>query len=372
MVVNSEGFLYPEINDSKCTRCNRCRNSCPILTDMPSSFQRKENPKTYACWINNDEIRRQSSSGGLFSAIAMSILEDGGIVFGATFDENMHLRHIGVDDIAGLEQLRRSKYVQSEIGDSYRLVRDYLDQGKKVFFVGTPCQIAGLNLFLGKNYDKLITADFVCHGVPSPGVFSEYVKYLEGIYACRIEDINFRDKRKGGSGSIYTMARFNAGKEVMLSGKVNGFFYGFSKDYFLRKCCYDCSFKKMPRCGDFTIADFRGLENEYPDEAYKGISCLLVNSPKGTENMKHWESKVSFFEELFSKAREGNKKLYSSASMPIKRELFFNEFNKQQFSIIINKFLTPPLNIRIRAFIKCRLSLRAILFVKQLKTLGKS
>jgi coenzyme F420-reducing hydrogenase beta subunit len=365
MVTNSEGFLYPEVNESKCINCNRCRDICPILTRMPSSFQRTDKPETYACWINDEKIRRQSSSGGLFTAIAMSVLEDGGIVFGAAFDENMHLHHIGAEDIDGLEKLRRSKYVQSEIDDSYKSVKDFLKQEKRVLFVGAPCQVAGLNAYLGKDYDNLITIEFICHGVPSPRVFSEYIKYIEEIYTCRIEDINFRDKRKGWSNGVFVMAKFDNGKEVMLSGRRNGYFYGFLVNYFLRTSCYDCSFRTMPRQGDFTIADFWGIESKYPNEAHKGISCLIVNSSKGKRNIDYWKSKVNLFVESFSIVREKNKNLLSSIKMPIEREHFFADFNKLPFLNIMRRYLTPPLSNRVRNYIKCRLNLQAILFIKK-------
>ena len=371
MVTNSEGFWYPEINESECVACNLCRNSCPVLTEMPSSFQRKESPKTYASWINDDLIRLQSSSGGLFTTIAMSVLEDGGVVFGAAYDNNMHLLHVGVDDVAGLEKLRRSKYVQSEIGDSYKLVKDILEQGRRVLFVGAPCQVAGLNCFLGKDHDKLITADFICHGVPSPGVFTKYIEYLSGIYPERITDINFRDKSKGWGNASYVMAVFENGKQKMLTGKQNAYFYGFGSNIILRKSCYACSFKKMPRYGDLTIADFWGIRKNYHDEAHKGISCLLINSSRGEESIERWSEGVSFCEESFSKVLEKNKNLSSSVKMPIERALFFKDFNKLRFSNIIKKYLIPPLNVRIRAFVKCRLNLNAIRFIKRMKDLRK-
>ncbi len=371
MVEDKEGFLYPAIDEDKCIHCDRCRSVCPILSEMPPGFQREALPKTYACWINDDSIRLRSSSGGLFSAIAMSALDDGGVVFGAAFDKNMHLCHIGVDDIVSLEKLRRSKYIQSEIGDSYKLTKNFLDQGKRVFFVGAPCQIAGLNKYLGKDDNNLITADFICHGVPSPGVFSEYVKYLENIYGCRLIDINFRDKRKGWSSSLFAIGRFDNGKEVMLSGRKNGFRHGFCQDYFLRNSCYNCAFKIMPRCGDFTIADFGGIHDKYPNEVHKGISCLLVNSSKGEKHVNILNTRVSFFKEPFSKARGGNRNLYRSAAIPAERDFFFDDFNKKPFTMLMEKYLTPPLIIRIRAFIKCRLNLRAILFIEKIRRLRK-
>lgn len=372
MVQDREGFLYPALDEDKCIRCHCCRDFCPILSAIPSSFQRKENPKTYACWINDDSIRLQSSSGGLFSAIAMDVLNDGGVVFGAAFDENMHLHHTAVEQAADLDPLRRSKYIQSEIGDAFRRVKDCLYRGRRVFFVGAPCQIAGLNTYLGKDDDNLLTADFICHGVPSPGVFSEYVKYLENIYDPRLKDINFRDKRKGWPNSLFAIAKFDNGKEVMLSGRMNGFRYGFCKDLFLRKSCYNCAFKIMPRCGDFTIADFSGIQDKYPNEIHKGISCLLVNSSKGEKYPDLLKARVSFFEEPFSKAQGGNRNLYRSASIPAGRTAFFEDFNKKPFTFLMTKYLTPALIVRIRGFIKCCLSLGAVLFIQKIKRLKGS
>jgi len=161
MVANSEGFLYPEIDEKECVGCGHCRSVCPILSEMPSNFHRKEVPETYACWTDDDEIRRQSSSGGLFSVIAMSVLESGGIVFGAAFDEYMRLRHVGVDNAAGLEKLRRSKYVQSEIGDSYEQVKNFLDLGRRVFFVGAPCQVAGKALLQFVQYVRTHRSNYI-------------------------------------------------------------------------------------------------------------------------------------------------------------------------------------------------------------------
>ena len=197
MVTNSEGFLNPQIDTHKCIRCSRCRSVCPVLTKAPKCFVRTESPEIYACWIKDDKVRQKSSSGGLFSAIALNVFNQGGIVFGAAFDNQMHLSHIGIDEINLLDKLRRSKYIQSEIGNCFKLVEEKLKTGKPVFFVGAPCQIAGLNLFLGTDYENLITADFICHGVSSPVVFSKYVEYIESIYSLHVKDVNFRDKRKG-------------------------------------------------------------------------------------------------------------------------------------------------------------------------------
>jgi len=365
MVEDEEGFLFPSINHNKCISCNLCREVCPILSKNMVNYQHEINPKTFACWINDDAIRLRSSSGGIFSAIAINVLKKSGVVFGAAFDENMSLNHIAVEKIEDLEKLRRSKYIQSKIGNTLKQARDFLDSGRLVFFVGTPCQIAGLNQFLKKDYKNLITADFICHGVPSPGVFSEYVKYLESIEGDRLIDINFRDKRKGWSSGFFVKAKFKNGKTQNLSGYRNSFIYGFSKNYFLRKSCYDCKFKAMPRQADITLGDFWGIQNEYHKESFKGISCLLINSKKGNYIIDDLKKYATFNLESFLKVKKRNKNLYSSCSMPAEREYFFKDFNKVAFSVLIKKYLTPPLTIRIRVFIKNHLNFRVIYSIKK-------
>lgn len=369
MKEDREGFLYPEIDKDKCIRCNRCRNVCPILVDMPYSFNRESFPKTYVCCINDDLIRYKSSSGGLFSAIAKTVLEKNGVVFGAAFDKNMHLRHIGVEDITGLEKLRRSKYVQSEIGNSYKLVKELLDEGKLVFFVGTPCQIAGLNHFLGKDMYNLLTADFICHGVPSPGVFSEYVKYLEDIFSSRIKNIIFRDKQYGWHNSyFFVVAKLENGRKVVVTGKKNCFCFSFLKAYIFRKPCYNCAFKEMPRCGDFTLADIWGIQNQYPPEdVQKGLSYLLVNSAKGKKYLEFLNESINCAEESFSTILQGQSNLTHSASMNPKRQRFFNDFNQKPFAAVIKKYLEPPLKYGVGTFITRRLNFRWILLINKIR-----
>ncbi len=365
MLPDREGFLYPEIDEAKCIRCERCRKICPVLSSGPSAFERKESPKTYACWINDDLIRFQSSSGGVFSAIALQVLDSGGIVFGASYDESMHLRHMSVESRNELDLLRRSKYVQSELGDAFRQAKDCLHRGRRVFFVGAPCQIAGLNAYLGADNQNLLTADFICHGVPSPGVFSEYVKYIEGVYGRRLKEINFRDKRRGWPNSLFAIAKFDTGEEVMLSGRKNSFRYGFCTNLLLRKSCYNCAFKKLPRWGDFTIGDFAIVQDKYSNDAHKGISCLLLNSPRGEGYVELLKDRTFFFEETLAEAERGNRHLRHSASTPAGREKFFEDFNTVPFACLTERYLTPPLLARIRGFIKCHLNLQTVLFIQK-------
>ena len=192
MVENEEGFKYPQLDKQTCVNCGKCEKVCPALIGHPLTHDKS--PEFYAVWNKENDIRRQSSSGGMFRILAEEIIAEGGVVYGAAFDEANHLRHIRVENVDELGALMGSKYVQSDIGTMLGQVRADLRNGRQVLFSGTPCQVAGLYAFLGGNHENLLTVDVLCHGVPSPGVFQ---RYLEGIGVdggCRIE---FRNKDKG-------------------------------------------------------------------------------------------------------------------------------------------------------------------------------
>ena len=204
MREDEEGFLYPIIDESSCINCGLCEKVCPVL----NQGEERKPLKVYAAKNRNEEIRMQSSSGGIFTLLAEQIIQEGGVVFGARFDENWDVIHDYTETIDGLASFRGSKYVQSRVGETYKQAESFLKQGRKVMFAGTPCQISGLKLFLCKDYENLLTVDFICHGVPSPGVWR---KYLEELIARQgggknsvlshpnelITHIEFRNKRLG-------------------------------------------------------------------------------------------------------------------------------------------------------------------------------
>ena len=190
MKPDDEGFFYPEIDKSACIECGVCEKVCPF--DKPK-YENTEIQDVYACYIKEAKQRQRSTSGGLFYAIAKWVIEHGGIVYGAAFDDNFKLRHIGVDNLQDLEQLRGSKYLQSYLGDCYAEIKDYLKNGRWVYFVGCGCQVAGLNAFLRKKYDTLITSDLVCHGAPSQLMFDWHLDYLRRKEKGEITSYTFRD-----------------------------------------------------------------------------------------------------------------------------------------------------------------------------------
>jgi coenzyme F420-reducing hydrogenase beta subunit len=196
MKLNEEGFLYPIVDETRCVKCKKCEEICPAIV------QGKERKplKVYAAKNPDDEIRIQSSSGGIFSLLAEYIINEGGVVFGARFNDKWEVVHDYAETKEGLEAFRGSKYVQSRINDTYKLTKDFLSAGKKVLFTGTPCQIAGLKAYLQKEYDNLLTVDLVCHGVPSPLVWKKYLDEIVLPFTknnANIVSIKFRDKSFG-------------------------------------------------------------------------------------------------------------------------------------------------------------------------------
>lgn len=307
---DAQGFLYPRVDKGKCIDCGLCEKVCPIINKNPSVKM----PEEVIAYKNmNDDIRKSSSSGGFFTAIAEKIISQDGVVFGARFDEHWNVVHDYTETQEGLPAFRMSKYVQSKIGDTFRQTEAFLKNGRKVLFTGTPCQISALHLFLRKSYENLYTLDFVCHGVPSPGVFRWYlqeelnkVAYGDNnsvsfptIHSIPKEDVHcpdglelksirFRDKCTGWKKYSFALdfAKATAAGEkiqFMLSTDLSKhpFLNGFINDLYLRPSCYKCPSKSLSSNSDFTVADFWGQENSFPEfDNNTGVSAVFANTPK--------------------------------------------------------------------------------------------
>ena len=236
-------------------------NSNPTTDAVASNYHASafSGKRAFACRSKSDAVRGKSSSGGVFSELAAKTLEDGGVVFGAAFDEEFNVKHRCIENIGDLDELRRSKYVQSEIGESFKEAEKYLEEGRKVLFCGTPCQIAGLKAYLGKEYDNLTTCDIACFGVPSPKVWRMFLDYLEDRYGGGITSVSFRDKSTGWRESSVRIT-FDNGAKYMVSVKKELYLMGYFKNLFTRKSCFDCRFKVHNSHADLTLADFWGIE----------------------------------------------------------------------------------------------------------------
>ncbi|MBQ7633319.1 MAG: Coenzyme F420 hydrogenase/dehydrogenase, beta subunit C-terminal domain [Alphaproteobacteria bacterium] len=272
MKENDEGFLYPVIDEDTCINCGQCLNVCPVLN---SEFDNTKNPECYAV-MASDEIREKSSSGGMFTLLAEHILNKSGVVCGAAFDEKWNVHHIIIDNADDLDKLRGSKYVQSDTEKCYSEIEKLLKGGKEVLFSGTPCQVAGLNTFLGKKYDNLLTVDILCHGAPSRGVWQKYLD--ECFDRSQIKNVNFRDKSKIGwscSSCTFTMANGNK----IVSDSYTKLFHNST---ILRKSCENCKYSLLPRPADITLGDWWGISEHVPGlNDGKGLSLVLANTAKG-------------------------------------------------------------------------------------------
>jgi coenzyme F420-reducing hydrogenase beta subunit len=340
MHMNSEGFYEPLILKEKCTECGLCAKKCPVLN--PIKRQNIIEQCGFACWSNDKRIRRESSSGGFFSEVAASILKQSGLVVGAAFDTDFKLKHIIISDIDGLEKLRGSKYTQSEIGNIYSEVQTHLIEGIPVLFSGTPCQIAGLNNYLGKNYLNLYTLDLICHGVPSPLIFNEYKKWLENQYNSQIVNYKFRDKRKSW-GLFNIKVNFNTGEQYIGSWFQDPFLRLFLRDYILRESCYSCKYANMHRIGDLTIADFWGFKakNKQERNTDEGISMVLVNTGKGKMLFDQCKSGLTYFHRDAEVIAKTQHTLSAPTGKPKNRKEFWVDFYELNFVEIINKYGYP-------------------------------
>lgn len=344
MKINKEGFKYPSIDKEKCTNCGLCKKTCPQLNKI------KFNSETaYACYNKNKEQLLNSSSGGIFILLANNIIENNGIVIGAGFDNDKNLKHLVCKNKKDLIKLQGSKYLQSEINDTYKIAKEYLEDNKEVLFTGTPCQIAGLKLYLKKDYETLYTQDIVCHGCPSPKIFKMYLASFKNS----VSNINFRNKPTGWIDYNVTLT-FDNLKFYNKSHNVDKYMYVFLKDYCLRPSCYDCSFKNTNRISDITLADFWGVKNIIPEMFNNdGTSLVLVNTKKGNLLFERIKRNIIFKEVDRCEALKYNPSSYKSAKKPECRDSFMKDSDKLTFDKLYNKYyIKEDLKIRIKNRIK--------------------
>ena len=291
MRADSEGFDYPVINHETCTECGLCVRICPISNhwNNPATF---DFPQVFAAYHQSERVRSKSASGGIFPALAQSVLEDKGMVFGAAFDEHFRLSHIGVETETELGPLIGSKYVQSRIGAAFKEVKNVLKRNKPVLFTGTPCQIVGLYNFLQRDDDHLFTCDLICHGVPSPKVFQKYIGYLEESHNSKVIQYKFRSKYFGWH-SYGIQITFANGKIINTTNQQDPYTIGFLDNLFLRPICSICPYTSLHRHADITIGDFWGIEKYMPElNDNKGVSAILVNTAKGSRLFEGCQSLI--------------------------------------------------------------------------------
>ena len=345
MERDEEGFLYPTVNVSLCVECGLCERACPIIEKNKT----EDSTLAYAVKNTNDGIRMQSSSGGVFTAVASEVISNGGVVFGAAFDDDFNVKHICVENTEDLSNLRGSKYVQSEIGNAYKKAKENLDAKKRVFFTGTPCQIEGLLKYLKKDYQTLITADIICHGVPSPLVWQMYLKTKSQDNPT---SVSFRDK-KYGWGRYAVRINFESGEEYFSLASEDKYIKAFLSDLCLRPSCYNCSFKSKNRASDLTLADFWGIKNVLPEmNDGKGTSLLLVHSKKGEEIFQRISKQVTCQKVDLDTALTYNKSAIKSVDKPKNRDVFMAEIGSESFDETVQKYTKTTFVQRVKGKIK--------------------
>jgi hypothetical protein len=355
LIEDLEGFSYPRVNKELCVNCGLCEQVCPVL----NCYLKNKSPlNVYAAKSLDLQLKIESSSGGIFSLISEYILKRQGVVFGAKFDSEWNVVHDYTETIEGLAAFRKSKYVQSNLGDSFLKVKSFLSSGRLVLFSGTPCQIAGLKRFLNKHYENLLLIDVVCHGVPSPKIWKMYLNDLikkenvrrnERYTIFDIVDIDFRNKKKGWKNFCFELSLMhqNGIRCILEPHYLNVFMKGFFRDIYIRPSCTKCVFKSGRSGSDITLGDFWGISLKNPtfDDDW-GVSLALVNTSSGK---KYFESlEVEKIEVDYSFALETHKSLYSSVSAHKNKTIFFNKL-QQNTSVIklIDTYATLPLKISV-------------------------
>lgn len=324
MDYDEEGFLYPKVENDRCILCGRCEHVCPINNET----NERKPLKVFAAQNDDDKIRILSSSGGIFYLLAKYILEEEGIVFGAKFDNEWNVVHGYTDNINEIKTFMGSKYVQSKIGNCYVFVRKFLQEGRKVLFSGTPCQIKALVLFLNKEYENLVLVDIVCHGVPSPVLWQEYLAE-ESDKKSDIRNISFRYKSLNWENFHLKIDKSYDGESIEESEPFNNSIWGtaFVHNLFLRPSCYKCPVKHLSSGSDFTLGDFWGIDSFYPDfNDHKGTSLFIINTKKGESLLPHLSFK--YLESSYDIGLMKNRVLNVPMPYNNKREAFYEHYRK--------------------------------------------
>lgn len=333
--TKSDGFWYPAVDNDLCIHCGLCYAKCPQINCVSRIPNRM--PKCYGAKTKKEDIRWQSTSGGFFTELASSWMKNGGICIGAVYDDECHVYHSIEKNKSGIERLRQSKYVQSKTAGIYHDVKTELSFGNLVMFCGTPCQVSALYAYLSKEYDNLLTMDFVCCGICSPGIYDKYLEMLEKRYHSKVKKVWFKNKSAGWR-SIGTKVEFANGKTYFRTGGRDLFMLSFVTDALsMRGCCENCKYRSIPHDSDFTVADFWGVEKVNPEfDDNRGLSAVFVNTKKGETWFNRIECSLDYFETTVDDIAKGNFTVYKPKKAHPKRKEFFECVNATSFRNAMN------------------------------------
>ena len=350
------GEAHPVIDEDKCIKCQLCERVCPSL--KTTTLKRNGKPTVYSCWLKDAGLRQDSTSGGAAFAIAQAIINKGGHVWGAAYDEQMDVRYVEASTIEALAAIQKSKYVQSNVHDAFRSIKKLLEQGVPVLFAGTGCHVMGLKSYLRKEYPNLFTLDLVCHGVPGAGVFRKYRKWLEDRFEDKMLSYVPRPKRKsdGQEMGYYSLATFEHKGDVKLEGRDNAYFVGFQHNLFLRSACFHCQANGEERYADFTVADFWGIGKVAPFKPYqertKGISMLALNTDKARMLFEDFKDELVYELRSYKEASFTNTQYYRPAKPSPRREAFRQDFPRMSWESLATKYMQRTYKETVLYYIK--------------------
>lgn len=340
MGKNHDGFYVPLVDYQKCIHCALCNTVCPEYISLWC-----EPGKPLQCLAvanRNDNIRMNSSSGGVFYELANATIQDGGVVFGASWIERFIVGHIMIDTLSELSKLMKSKYVQSNVGKIFRTVKQQLDSGKKVLFSGSPCQIAGLKNYLKCNYRNLVTVDFICHGVPSTKALMKYQEFIETREKSDVVSYNFRSKQYGWNTCSLEIT-FSDHHTVIEKSSENAYYRAFLSNLSLNKVCGCCKFNSLPRASDITLGDYWGICHPHPRfQDNKGVSCVVINTQKGELFFGTVQDKFLCVASSIEAIKKGNPFISGHCKLHPKRDRFFEKLDTdERFDSIVTRLLKP-------------------------------
>ena len=360
MKEDEEGFLYPQIDLASCINCELCEKVCPIIqVKTNKTIGTNNDPNVYVAYCKDECVRMDSSSGGLFSAIANPILDAEGVVFGAALDDENTVQHVAICEKLDLEKLRGSKYVQSNTLQTFSEVKKYLTAGKVVLYTGTACQIAGLKSFLRKDYENLYTIDVLCHGVPSPKLWNRYLDEQKKSHGADVRRTFFRHKKYGWKTYAVSLEFTNDTAYVSIFNK-DAYMQMFLQNICLRPSCHSCQFKNIHRPSDITLGDCWGIEKYMPDmDDNKGTSVVLVHTKKGQELLDSISDKLVIRNAELDQALPPTSDSRKSVVPHKNRKQFFDRLNQGASINELLRLSKSPFAVRVIQ--KCKSMVKKVL-----------